>query len=493
MFLTVLDGPASGRVIDLDQLITVGRDADCAIVLDDDDRVSRRHATFEPQSDGTVRVTDLGSTNGVYVGSLRITAPASVHSGDTVRIGHTSLGLRATDPSLEPATSPSSGPATVIGIDEPPAPSGTAERAAQVVVSAGRPVSNTTPPPPPGATTRSRGRRPVATIGAAVVIVAGLVAVALVVATRDRGATADSVAEQAARGVLQVQSEVDGQLIGTGTGWVYDIDQGLVVTSYHVVGLGTTFTVGIGPDRRTATLVGAAPCDDLAVLRVDRIDDLTELPLGDQSELRSGQDVVALGYPRTASQTVVTSTGTISNPQSSFDAPARDLPSYPNVVVSNVSTNPGNSGGPLLDLEGRVVGVNTAGSAGSENQNHSIGADRLRKVLPDLAAGDSYGWNGLLLVFPSTAEEVEALGSDPALFGKAVFTTGAVPESSAADTGLFSEIDGAAVPIVGVEGSAMDGTLQTLCNSISVKRRGDTTTFNVTDGVDLYDFDLDFA
>jgi S1-C subfamily serine protease len=487
MFLTVLDGPASGRVVDLDRLITVGRDADCAIVLDDDDRVSRRHASFEPQADGTVRVTDLGSTNGVYVGSLRITHPASVHIGDTVRIGHTSLGVRA--------KVSTNGPATVIGSEPPPpAPSATVERVPAVVVAANSPLS-ATPPPPPGATTRARSRRPLATFAAGALVVAGLVAVAVVVATRERNATAASVTEQAARGVLQVQSEVDGQLIGTGTGWVYDLDEGLIVTNYHVVGVGTTFTVGTGPDRRTATLVGAAPCDDLAVLRVGRTDDLVELSIGDQSGLRNGQDVVALGYPATASQTpaLITGTGTISNPKSSFDAPALDLPRYPNVILSQTPINPGNSGGPLLDLDGEVIGVNTAGSIATQNQNYSIGADRLREVLPDLAAGNSAGWSGLVLVFPSTPEEIEALGWDPSLFGSAIFATDAVPQSPAANTGLFRELGGVSVPIVGVDGGAMDGTLQTLCNSIGNKRRGDTTTFNLTDGSDLIDFDLDFA
>jgi S1-C subfamily serine protease len=478
MFLTVIDGPYDGHTIALDGTGTVGRDPDCSLVLDRDDRVSRRHASFVPQPDGTVVVSDLGSTNGVYVRGERITDVAVVRSGDTVRIGHTSIGVRATDPGI--------GSATVIGI----VPTAPAPVPAAPVGSA--PVD---PPPPGSVPSGSPSRRPVALIAAAAVVAIGLLAAVVVVLTRGGEATAEEITDRARAGVLQVQAEIDGQLIGTGTGWVYDLERGLIVTNYHVVGAGTTFSVGVGPDRRSATLVGAAPCDDLAVLRVDRTSDLIELPIGDQAELRNGQPVVALGYPGTASETpaLITNTGTISTPETSFDAPAIALPRYPNVILTEVAINPGNSGGPLLNLDGDVVGVNSAGSLNTQNQNYAIGADRLRQVLPDLANGDSYGWNGLLFAFPQSPDEVAALGWDPSLFGVAIFAVDAVPQTPAANTGLFRQLGGTTVPIVGIDGAPMDGTLQTLCASIDSKRRGDTSTFNITDGVDLYDFPLGYS
>jgi S1-C subfamily serine protease len=274
---------------------------------------------------------------------------------------------------------------------------------------------------------------------------------------------------------------------------VYDLGRGLIVTNYHVVGVGTAFTVGIGPDRRSATLVGAAPCDDLAVLRVDRTNDLIQLPIGKQADLKNGQSVVALGYPGTASDTpsLVTSTGTISSPRSSFDAPSLELPRYPNVILTQTPINPGNSGGPLLDLNGRVVGVNSAGSNVNQNQNYAIGADRLLEVLPDLAAGNSYGWNGFLFSFPGSADEVDALGFSTDLFRQSIFATNAVPQSPAANSGAFR--NGRVVPILGIDGAPMDGTLQTLCKAIAGKRRGDTSTFSVTDGTDVFSPSFGYA
>jgi S1-C subfamily serine protease len=478
MFLVVIDGPAQGRSIAIDRIRTVGRDSDCSLVLGDDERVSRQHASFTPQPDGSVMVSDLGSTNGVLVAGRRITEPTPVTTGAIVRIGRTTVAVRATDPAA--------GPATVIDV---------ASRVALPANATEHPESPAAPSPAAIPAIRPPRRRRTMVIGAVAAVAAVFAGGAVVVSAVAGGpATPEEVTERASGGVLQVQAEIDGQLIGTGTGWVYDADDGLIVTNYHVVGVGTTFTVGVGPDRRSATLVGAAPCDDLAVLRVDRIDDLVELPIGDQSTLRNGQDVVALGYPETASETpaLITSTGTISTPETQFDAPALDLPRYPNVVITQTPINPGNSGGPLLDLDGNVIGVNSAGSIATQNQNYAIGADRLVEVLPDLAAGDSYGWTGLLFVFPGSPEEVEALGYDPSLFGQAVFAVDAVPQTPAANTGLFRQFEGA-VPVIGVDGAPMDGTLQTLCSSIAPMRRGDTTNFNVTDGFDVFDFPLGYS
>ncbi|MEL6892836.1 MAG: trypsin-like peptidase domain-containing protein [Actinomycetota bacterium] len=524
--LAVDDGRGSTDTCALSDVVTIGRDEDCDIVLEDDPRVSRRHATVTLDDAGdatTAVVADLGSTNGVLLNGVRITGPTTLHLGDAFQVGRTTIRLERagstatvieTPPPSDRDAAPAT-PATPAGPGEPPPVDGDD-------------ASHPTP----------IWRRPVAIAGAAVAVIALIVGGIVVVSSDDdadtdetiaseqtagddaatiggddaatddaagddaggadgAGATmtAEELTEFAERGVLQVQAEIDGQLIGTGTGWVYDLDRGLIATNYHVVGVGTTFSVGVGPDRRTATLVGAAPCDDLAVLRVDRTSDLTELEIGEQSSLRNGQEVVALGYPGTASQTpsLITSTGTVSSPRTSFDAPAIDLPRYPNLVLTQTPINPGNSGGPLLDMTGKVIGVNSAGSNITQNQNYAIGADRLEELLPELSAGDSIGWNGFVFHFPRTPEEVQALGYDPILFGSAVFALEAVPQSPAANTGLFRQLNGLPIPIIGVDGVAMDGTLQTLCEAIGSRTRGDTSTFSITDGVDLFEVDFDYA
>ena len=491
MYLHVLDGPASGTSLQLDRPRTIGRDPDCDLVLDADERVSRRHAELRPGPDGTVTVTDLGSTNGVLVDGTRITAPTDVRSGATVRIGRTVIGVRATDPARP------GGAATVIGstsvVPAPPvSPSPAAALAPPAASSApSAPGQRRATSAVEGHVDRRRRSRPGArrrrdddTRSSAAAT------------TRSRRSTPSRSRRSSAAGCCRCRPRSTASARAPAPRWVYDAADGFLVTNHHVVNSGTRFTVGTGGRRRSATLVGAAPCDDLAVLRVDSVDDLLQLDLGSQSDITNGDDVVALGYPGTASDTptLITSSGVVSAPRTSFDADALDVPRYPNVVLTQTPINPGSSGGPLLDTRGRVVGVNSAGSLVTQNQNYAVGVDRVREVVPGLAAGDSLGWNGLVLVFPQSPEEVTALGYDPdVLFGRAVFAIDAVPQSPAANTGIFRQLDGQPIPIIGVDGVPMDGTLQGYCDVAAGKRRGQTSRFEVTDGTDVFSIEIGFA
>src|SRR5436190_200381 len=97
-----------------------------------------------------------------------------------------------------------------------------------------------------------------------------------------------------------IQAEAQGRGQG-GSGWVLDARRGLVVTNFHVVNGGERFVVGVGDQPRQAELVAAAPCDDLAMLRVDDPSGLRPFPLGSQGDVSQGDPVLALGYPANAS------------------------------------------------------------------------------------------------------------------------------------------------------------------------------------------------
>src|SRR3954451_24719765 len=87
----------------------------------------------------------------------------------------------------------------------------------------------------------------------------------------------------------------------TGSGWVLDAGKGLIVTNGHVVNQGQTYQVGVGGKLQPATVVGDAPCEDLAVLKIANTAGLKSMPLDSQSNVKEGDDVVALGYPQSAS------------------------------------------------------------------------------------------------------------------------------------------------------------------------------------------------
>ena len=194
--------------------------------------------------------------------------------------------------------------------------------------------------------------------------------------------------ERARPGVVDVQVRQRGGQ-ATGSGFVLD-ERGTIVTNEHVVDDARTARIRFaGQDRRvTARVLGADASSDLAVLRVDPGDvrrDLRPLALGSSDDLRVGETAIALGSPFGLDGTLTT--GVVS-------ALDRDIQS-PNgftidgVVQTDAAINPGNSGGPLLDADGRVIGVNAqrAGGTGSA-LGFAVGVDTVRDVAPRLARGE---------------------------------------------------------------------------------------------------------
>jgi S1-C subfamily serine protease len=167
--------------------------------------------------------------------------------------------------------------------------------------------------------------------------------------------------------------------MGAGSGFVIAPD-GYVLTNSHVVQdaprIDVTFING---DRRSASLIGLDESTDLAVVRVDS-SGLPFASLGGSADLRVGQLVIAAGNPYGFQSTV--STGVVSALGRSLRTRQGRL--IENIIQHTAPLNPGNSGGPLLDSRGRVIGINTAIIALAQGIGFAIPADTARTVVSQL-------------------------------------------------------------------------------------------------------------
>ncbi|MFN5156580.1 MAG: S1C family serine protease, partial [Betaproteobacteria bacterium] len=171
---------------------------------------------------------------------------------------------------------------------------------------------------------------------------------------------------------------------GPGTGFVWDAS-GHIVTNFHVIQGANGAKVTLADQSSyDATLVGAFPDRDLAVLKIDAAKDkLPPLALGTSRDLQVGQRVYAIGNPFGLDQTLTL--GVVS-------ALNREIESFNSrtirgVVQTDAAINPGNSGGPLLDSAGRLIGVNTqiaSPSGASAGIGFAIPVDEVNRIVPRL-------------------------------------------------------------------------------------------------------------
>jgi S1-C subfamily serine protease len=403
MWLRVGSGPDEGRTALVEgEVFTVGSGADAHLRLSDE-RAAPAHAFFKTLSDGRIELHDLGSAGGTFVNGERLEGSVLLLGDEDVRVGETVLVLSLGDPDAAGAE-PEAGRFAEAPPPEPAAP------------TAGEPVPAATRRAYSGRAAvaylrqmRSTARRALALAGAAVAAALVVLVLALTGAIGgDDGIETEEIVDAVSDSTVVIRAS-DGAGRGAGgSGWVLDAGEGLIVTNFHVVNGGTTIEAGPPDDVRRAELVAAAPCEDLALLRVEETDGLKQLTLGSQEEIEQGERVVAVGYPANASlEDQLTATeGVVSVKESNLKAPTPDAPSFTNVIQTDASLNPGNSGGPLVNADKRLVGVNTAvltqiGGQPIQGQGYAIGVDRVKEIVEPLREGESRGWlGGGLLVLP---------------------------------------------------------------------------------------------
>ena len=276
---------------------------------------------------------------------------------------------------------------------------------------------------------------------------------------------------------------------GEGSGFVWDAD-GYVVTNHHVIADADRITVVFADGWEVeAELVGSDIDSDLAVLKIEPPDGLLQpLALGDSDDLSVGNLTVAIGSP--FGQDFSMTTGIVSFLGRTLSS-SGTLFSNPAVIQTDAPINPGNSGGPLLDRNGRVIGINTqmlSRSGSSAGIGFSVPVNTAKRVVPELIATGNYeyaylGIRGVSLR-PRTAE---ARGLDSGTRGILVAQVMAGDPSGEAGIranvrtvdgdGRVTWSDGDVITSIdGLEVKGMDDLLTYLVN---FSRPGDTVTLGV--------------
>ena len=232
------------------------------------------------------------------------------------------------------------------------------------------------------------------------------------------------------RGLEQKVPHLKAQAVGSG----FIIDpSGIIVTNNHVANNASSIVVSLSDGRKLpAKLLGADEKTDLAVIKVDTAKPLPFVQFGDSTKLRVGQPVMAVGNPFGLGGTVTT--GIVS-------ARGRDIHSGPfdDYIQTDAAINRGNSGGPLFDMDGKVIGINTAifsPSGGNIGLAFAIPSSLAEPVVAQLKA-NGHVERGLLgvQIQPVTEELAQSLSLDSA---NGALVAAVEPDSAALKAGIKS-------------------------------------------------------
>jgi serine protease DegQ len=250
--------------------------------------------------------------------------------------------------------------------------------------------------------------------------------------------------------------------IGAGSGVIIDAEQGYIITNHHVVDGASNISVQLSDQRVIeASLIGSDQATDIALLQIPG-DDLVDIKLADIKSVQVGDYVVAIGNPFGIGQTVT------SGIVSALGRAGLNNQNYEDFIQTDASINVGNSGGALVDLEGRLVGINTAiisdNGGGSNGIGFAVPSDMVARVIEHLQR-DGEVRRGILGVTIATAtpEIIASLGVD---LQEGAIVTSVLRDSAAQRAGVqVSDI------IVEIDGRPIDNSRE-LRNTVGLLRQG---------------------
>ena len=296
---------------------------------------------------------------------------------------------------------------------------------------------------------------------------------------------------------------------GLGSGFVID-DEGHIITNYHVIEGVSDIEVDFPSGFKTrGEVIGTDTDSDLAIVKVNAPpEELHPLPLGDSSEIKVGQTVVAIGSPFRFNGTMTT--GIISSLGRTLSslrtAPGGSFFTAGDIIQTDAAINPGNSGGPLLNLNGEVIGFNRAIetyniNAEEDPLNSGIGfaiaINTVKRVVPSLISEGNYDYPylGISSLSEINLLQQEALGLTQS---SGAYVTTITPDSPAdragllggtEETDIFNLYSGGDL-IIAIDGRFIMTFSDLLSYLIQEKSPGDVVTFTILRGDQEIQLDL---
>jgi S1-C subfamily serine protease len=230
----------------------------------------------------------------------------------------------------------------------------------------------------------------------------------------------EEIAEKLRPSTVRVVAEfgetaINPEGLGAGTGIVYSLEDGYIITNAHVVEGASVVKIALADSTKTrsARVVGRSQCDDLAVLKVENTEGLEAATLGESSSMKAGAEVVALGYPLSfdLGNDISVNPGSISQLKA-------QLSKFEDLIKTDAAINPGNSGGPLVNRKGEVIGVNSLGIPDAQNTNYAIAMSQAKPIVKQLETGKNRHYIGLNLV-PNDYEDYFGTDEGMAVIGVA--------------------------------------------------------------------------
>jgi S1-C subfamily serine protease len=238
---------------------------------------------------------------------------------------------------------------------------------------------------------------------------------------------------------VKVTSVGSNSIVGRGEGSGVVIDEnGVILTNFHVVQGAVNVEVVFNDDhgRMEGRVIGGIPERDLAVIKVEA-DDLDPIEIGHSSNLKLGDDVVAIGFPLGLGGSPTVTRGIVSALDRNIDAGEQNI-HLEGLLQTDAAINPGNSGGALIDRAGHLVGINTAAAtaAAAENIGFAIAIDEALPVVREILDEpfEERAWLGVQVISVDTSQDAAQLGLD--LDVRGAYIAGVFPENPAREAGL---------------------------------------------------------